>query len=974
VIDSSYSQARTTRFRAFIAWTSEHIVGDEKGEAQIFLDRLFQAFGHLGVKEAGATLEMRVKKSATGTSFADLVWKPLVLIEMKRRGEDLGRHYRQAFDYWTRLVPDRPRYVVLCNFDEFWIYDFETQMDTPLEKLRLTDLADHYGPLAFLFVAPEKPVFKHDQEAVTRHAADDLAQTFSSLHGRGIPRDVAQRFVLQLLVALFAEDIQLLEKYLVFRLLEDCKDPRESYDLLGGLFEAMNTPGQTPGGRYKGVPYFNGGLFASPARVELNEAELSLLRSAANSDWSKVRPEIFGTLFEHSLDSDERHTLGAHYTSAADIMRVVGPTIVQPWTERIENASTLAELRKLVSRLHRYRVLDPACGSGNFLYIAYREVKRLEARLFELIQIKSKRANPDQHELGFVTAANFFGIDINPFAIELAKVTMMIGRKLAIDELNITENALPLDNLDANFVVGDALLQDDKPRIWPDADVIIGNPPYLGAKLLKPEKGDAYVRAIRRAYPGVPGMADYCVYWFRKTQDALALCTADDPFAGRAGLVGTQNIRSNASRIGGLDYIVESGTIIDAVQDHIWSGEAKVHVSIVNWVNSQDPRVLPKHRRLWFRIDKSNLVESARIRRLAGPRSQSELGVRDVKQINSALADTADLSKSSVLHANISPPICFQGVVPGYDGFVISLLERAELLAKDSRLTEVVRPYLIGRDVVTGTGAPSRAIIDFAKLDMFSARAYADAFELIERTVLPSVVSTLERSVGTDMESARKQHLDRWWQFWNVRVSMRAALRAIPRYLACSRVTKRPIFVFVDPSITPDSALQVFALADDYSFGLLQSDAHWQWFIANCSKLKSDFRYTPGSVFDTFPWPQHPSLESVDTVAECGRRLRDAREKAAGKISGGLRAVYRAMDLPGKNSVQEAQAELDKAVAVAYGFNSELPLMPQLQALNERLAQLPQESVTGPGIPPDYRDHENLISFDRVTATLPQQR
>ncbi len=172
---------RAERLNDFIAWAAKHITGDEKGQAQIFLDRLFQAFGQPGCLDVGGTPEFRIRKSQEdggGTAFADYVWKPMVLIEMKRRGEDLTRHFRQAFDYWTRLVPGRPRYVILCNFDEFWIYDFESQMDSPVDTVRIEDLSTRYGPLAFLFPTPERPVFGNDHEAVTRDAADRLAACF----------------------------------------------------------------------------------------------------------------------------------------------------------------------------------------------------------------------------------------------------------------------------------------------------------------------------------------------------------------------------------------------------------------------------------------------------------------------------------------------------------------------------------------------------------------------------------------------------------------------------------------------------------------------------------------------------------------------------------------------------------------------------------------------------------------------------
>jgi len=509
----------------FVEWCKKHITGDEKGEAQIFLDQIFRAFGHAGFKEAGATCEMRVKKANKGVSFADLVWKPIVLIEMKKRGEDLSKHYSQAFTYWTRLVPNRPQYVVLCNFDEFWIYDFNSQMDTPVDKVHLNELPHRFGPLAFLSARVEAPIFGNHQETVTRQAADQLVLLFRSLINRGIERQLAQRFTLQTLMALFAEDIGLLDKYFFTRLIDDCITPGAAYDLIGQLFFEMNTPGITPAGRFKGVPYFNGGLFANPARIELTIDEIDLLKAAAKFDWSKVRPEIFGAIFEHSMDSEERRVYGAHYTSPIDIMKVIGPTIVEPWRQRINGAKTLKDLETLLMQIENFRILDPACGSGNFLYIAYRELKRLEARIYERMG-EYKSINASQRPLGFVTTRNFFGMDINPFAVGLAKVTMMLAHKLAIDELHVHEQALPLDNLDDNFIIGDALILDDGSRTpWPEVDIIIGNPPFLGAKLFKPKLGADYVKRLRKAYPEIPGMADLCVYWLRRAESHLPECT-----------------------------------------------------------------------------------------------------------------------------------------------------------------------------------------------------------------------------------------------------------------------------------------------------------------------------------------------------------------------------------------------------------------------------------------------------------------
>jgi len=961
---------------AFVVWVEKNIRGDEKGEAQIFLDRLFQAFGQEGVFDAGGHCEFRIRKAKEdggGTAFADCVWKPIVLIEMKKRGENLNKHFRQAFDYWVRLVPGRPRYVVLCNFDEFWVYDFETQMDTPVDQLALTDLPKRCGPLAFLFPTRERPVFGNDQEAVTREAADRLAVCFNKLIARNVARELAQRFVLQTLVALFSEDIGLLEQYTFARLLDDCEKPSDAYDLIGGLFVEMNTKGETPGGRFKGVAYFNGGVFSDPARLELYPDELSQLREAAKADWSKVRPEIFGTLFEHSLDQKERHAFGAHFTHPADIMKIITPTIVEPWRDAIEKARTLERLAELQNEMHHLQVLDPACGSGNFLYIAYRELKRLEARLYERMHeiSKSKKRVAGQRAFGFVTARQFHGMDINPFAVELAKVTMMIGRKLAIDELHINEPALPLDNLDTNFIAADALIDaEGKPAAWPRADVIIGNPPFLGAKRLKPEHGPDYVNALRNAYPDVPGMADYCVYWFRKTHDHLPDCTSEHPFSGRAGLVGTQNIRNNQSRVGGLDYIVKTGTVVEAVDNQPWSGEANVHVSIANWVKTQDKKLLPKTRRLWYKLDTPKGAKRIEKASATLPRRDFEVACRSCDHINSALSDAVDVSSAVVLNCNLDVGTVCQGLTPGCGGFLLAPSERALLLQTDPGSADVIFPYLIGQDLLTGKGAPTRFLIDFREMSILDAGCYKGAFDQVKERVLPKVQKKAEREHAS--ENAHSAQLKRWWLLWRPRTEFVTAISSLSRYMVCSRVTKRPIFVFVDSHIRPGDSLQAFAFPDDYSFGILQSNIHWLWFITKCSKLKSDFRYTPPTVFDTFPWPQHPNNAEIEAVAKAAEAVRHLRAEALQKTKGGLRAIYRLLELPGANPLKDTHSALDEAVLKAYGFSAKHDLLAQLLELNYSVAKRIQanEEVVGPGVPPSYPKPEMLVTEDCVRPEL----
>ena len=567
-------------------------------------------------------------------------------------------------------------------------------------------------------------------------------------------------------------------------------------------------------------------------------------------------------------------------------------------------------------------------------------------------------------------------MDILPFAVELAKVTMMIGRKLAIDELHIDEPALPLDNLDANFQACDALIDPSgKPTAWPKVDVIIGNPPFLGAKRLKPERGPDYVNAIRRLYPDVPGMADYCVYWLRKAHDHLPPCTAKDPFAGRAGLVGTQNIRNNKSRVGGLDHIVKTGTIIEAVDNQPWSGEANVHVSIVDWVKTQDAKLLPKRRRLWSKVDPPPGAKKPR-RRGSGPASKEfELDSRECEFINSALSDKTDVSGARALRCNVDPQRVFQGMTPGYDGFVLSVSEAKELIIKDKEGRSLLRPYLIGRELLSGDRRPQRFIIDADEHDLLSLSQFSVVFEYLKKKVLPAVRTKLDevRANQSDMIGARTEHLNRWWTFWARRIGLRKWLRCHKRIIASSRTQSWPfIFDYISTSILPGDKLQLFAFDDDYSLGIIQSMPHCSWYQAKGARLKNevDYNYSSKSVFDTFPWPQKPSVKRIGVVAAAGREVRRVREEALAKVRGGLRAVYRTLELPGKNPLRDAHAALDAAVLEAYDFSPRGDMLAQLLELNLSVAaQIASgEPVAAPGVPSSYPDPERLMSEDCVRA------
>lgn len=929
-------QNRKKELENFVVWFKKHIKGYERGEGQLFFNQLLQAFGNDGVLEAGAALEDRVKKRKGTTGFADFVWKPRIIIELKERGTILSKHYEQAFEYWMTLVPNRPKYMALCNFDEFWIYDLNTQLNDPVHILKTENLANDWGALAFLLPKEEKPIFNNNNVEVTEAAAKIVGSMYFSLSKRKVDPAKAQRFVLQLVVALFAEDVDLIPKYTIHKILgEAVKNPVTQKELTS-LFEAMSIESSSKKPvKYKGISYFNGGIFNEVDAVELNFKEIDLLYQASKQDWSKVRPSIFGAIFEASMDPKERHGHGIHYTSELDIQKIVNPTIVKPFREKIQSAKSKKDLSEILKNIREFKVLDPACGSGNFLYISFRELRRLEIEVMELIAEKEKSK---QMKLAMVSPKNFYGIDTNSFGLELAKVALSIGRKLSADEFKITDNILPFENLDENFFYQDALL-----CAWPDADVIIGNPPYLSSKFMKVEFPVKYVNNIRTIFKDVPGRADYCVYWFRKAHDNLKE-------GQRAGFVGTNTIRQNYSREGGLDYIVENeGTIVEAVSTQVWSGDANVHVSIVNWIKG---RVGCK-KRLFTQL---------------GDSLDSPWKIDELDNISSSLSASTDVKEARQLTSSKKPKRCFQGQSPASEGFYISSQKYNEFLKKDLNNSQVVVPFLIGRELLSKNRKPARCVIDFGQRSILEAKKFELPFSHIENLVLPDVTKKAKNELEKNEEEGDwNAHLQVWWRHWRGRPELFQAISKIQRYVAVSRVTKRPIFDFVSTKVHPGDALIAFSFDDDYSFGILQSEVHWEWFKAKCSTLTARFRYTGDSVFDTFPWPQKPNLSDVKKVAECSVNLRNLRNKIMKENNWGLKDLYKTLDLPGKNPLKDAHLHLDSAVRAAYGLDA-VDVLSSLLKLNFEIAELEskKKEVQGPGLPKCVKDPKSLISNDCI--------
>lgn len=868
--------------------------GSEKAEAQTFLNQLFECYGS-DRRELGAEFEFW----APTAGFMDLHWPGIALIEMKAPTVSVETAQGQVERYW-RASSDRAsgrpaaRWIVICNFRELAIWEYGRYPDGPVAQFALEDLPDRYDALAFLAGPTVEPSFTEHYRELTKEAAKVVAQVFTSLVDRSAaPPNEVQRFILQSVWCMFAEDLTMLDGYPFQATLNEIRDqPDRSAAELGHLFRVLNQKGRhNRVGRLAGVQYVNGDLFAHPAEVGLNRAEIELLLEATAFDWRKVNPTIFGSLLEGVLGRERRWELGAHYTHEVDIMKIVTPTIIRPWRERLDAATTPQETRDVLDDLCRFRVLDPACGCGNFLYVAYRELRALESELKQRIRHLAEETGlpvPDGPEPYF-PLRNMQGIDIESRAVMIARVTLWMGHRQMVDLYGPAEPVLPLQDLST-------IRQADALRVsWPETDCIIGNPPFLGDRHIRGNFGDDYVAWLQQEF-GV-GVKDFCVYWFRRAADHLGS-------GQRAGLVGTNSISQNRARSASLEYVVERGGVItDAVSSQRWPGDARVHVSLVNWVETP----------------------------VKAPRSFVLDGI-PVEGITASLVEGGeDDWTPAVLEANSGK--AFYGPVPIGAGFQIGAEEAFALIQGDSANEEVVRPYLTGADIVGRPDqSPARWTIDFASMPLESARRFSEPLRIVRERVKP-VRDTNNR------ESYRR----RWWQFGEPCLDMRRATARLDRFIVGLSTGKRAAFTWASRTSMNNSTV-VFAFDDDYSMGVLLSRTHGAWAWARSSTLETRLRYTPSSVFETYPWPDPVTDEQRDRVAEASQRLLARRSEICLAENIGLTRLYNAVDDGAWTDLKALHRELDVAVADCYGWPASVAqddreLVRRLTELNREISE-----------------------------------
>ncbi|WP_299018399.1 DNA methyltransferase, partial [uncultured Tepidimonas sp.] len=936
--------------------------------------------------------------------FIDLYRRGCFVLEAKQTGLDLDsggwdramlRAHAQADAYARALPADegRPPFIVVVDVGRsIELYaDFSRSgatyvpyPDPAHHRIRLADL--HHDAirqrLRLLWLEPLKLDPSREAARVTRAIADQLARLAKSLEAQGHAPQRVAHFLMRALFCMFAEDVGLLPQQdgvgAFTGLLHSVRDRPDAFVPALQLFWQTMNHGGFDGRLLAPIRRFNGGLFAHPDVIALTPEQIDLLLQAARADWRQVEPAIFGTLLERALDPAERHALGAHYTPRAYVERLVLPTLIDPlradWqTVQVVASAALqqgkpqqaiAEVRAFHHRLCHTRVLDPACGSGNFLYVALEHMKRLEGEVLNLLadlgdtqgRLEMAGLTVDPHQ--------FLGLEVNPRAAAIAEMVLWIGylqwhyrihksldslpdpvlrdfhniehrdALLAYDrvELETDEAGRPLTRWDGRTtkphpVTGEPVpdetarvpierVVNPRPATWPEADFILGNPPFIGDKAKRRALGDGYVEALRRTWPDVPDSADFVMVWWH-----IAALAVRAGRARRFGFITTNSIRQTFNR-----RVVEAHLkapqnplkLAFAIPDHPWVDAADgAAVRIAMTVGCRDAR--------------EGLLQTVIAERDTGEDALDVTLATREGVIHADLTIGADVAGAVALAANAR--ISSNGVMLAGSGFIVSPEEATALgLGQVPDLERHIRPYRNGRDL---TEKPRGVMV----IDLFGLTAEE------VRSRYPAVFQWVVERVKPERDQNNRPKLKRdWWLFAEPRKGWRAMSAGLARYIATVETAKHRLFQFLDAAILPDHKLINIALDDGFFLGVLSSRVHALWAMRSGSWMGvgNDSVYAKTRCFETFPFPD-ADTGLTDALRERIRHHAEAIDAHRKRVLAAhaeltLTGLYNVLEAlragqplsPKEQAVHQAglvsvlaslHDELDEAVLAAYGWS-----------------------------------------------------
>ncbi len=902
--------------------------------------------------------------------------------------------YGQALKYVETLEAPPP-FVVACDighcFDLYACFDgrgdYRPFPNARAKRLWFKDLPEQLPTLRALFTDPASLDPARRATRITREVAGHLADLARALETAGHRPELVAEFLMRCIFTMFAESAGLLPERLFIELIEEKWLPHPERFAKGveTLWRTMDKGGFLAEG--ESILRFNGGLFQDPTALPLGAEHLPLLLEAARCDWSDVEPSIFGTLLERALDPRERHRLGAHYTPRAYVERLVRATVEEPlraeWQEVqaavriLVEAGKLEDARKAVrayyQKLCKTRVLDPACGTGNFLYVTLDLFKRLETEVWAQLAELGESQERLGHEGSVVTPAQFHGIEVKRWAKEIAELVLWIGylqwhlrthgkkerppepvlrnyqniecrdAVLAYDreEVLLDDKGKPVTRWDGvttkrHPATGEEVPDEasripvmkyvnPRPAEWPEVDYIVGNPPFVGKARRRAALGDGYIEALCAAYPEVPEGADYVMWWWFKAAQALRSGAAI-----RFGLITTNSLTQALNRRVVADALGRSDRfeLLWAIPDHPWvdsSTGAAVRIAMTVMGERREQRAI------LARVTKEDWRGDDEVAVL--------LDAQPVKRIHPDLRAGANVSDAQPLQANAG--VCTVGVVLFGKGFLVDEAQ-AKILEP-----AVLRRFLNGRDLIHGV--PPGSVIDFYPHDEREAKALAArAFQHLLDRVKP------ERDQIRDPGSRA-----RWWRFGRDKPELRAAIAGLRRYAATVEVSKHRYFIFLESSVVPDHTLINIATDDGYILGVLSGRIHCTWALAAGGTLEDRPRYNPSLCFEPFPFPDCTSAQR-SRIRQLGEDLdahRKRQQAAHPELT--ITGMYNVIEklragepLTDKEKVIHEQGlvsvlrqlhdDLDAAVFDAYGWPRDIAdeqILERLVALNAERAE-----------------------------------
>lgn len=981
--------------------------GSERANYQLFLTELCSLLGLSLPEPAGDdtrdnayVFERRVlikqPDGSANNGFIDLYKRGSFVLEAKQTGKALDstgwdkamlRAHNQADQYVRALPADegRPPFILVVdvgrNIELYAEFSRSGATYTPYpdarsHRIRLEDLENSAicERLRAVWQDPMSLDPSRMAAKVTRDIADQLAKLAKSLESEGHHAQYVASFLMRSLFTMFAEDVGLLPERSFNTLLKRLQSKPENFaPMIESLWQTMNQGGFSPLLETT-VLKFNGGLFAEAHAIPLNRDQIELLLKASNADWRYVEPAIFGTLLERALDAKERHKLGAHYTPRAYVERLVLPTVIEPlrqeWQEvqaaaltyesQKKHKDAVAEVRAFHHHLCTVRVLDPACGSGNFLYVTLEHMKRLEGEVINLLHDLGESQGLLELEGVTVDPHQFLGLEINPRAARIAEIVLWIGylqwhyrthgkvnppEPVLRDFKNIENRdaLLSYDSVDllcddsgkpqtrwdglttkASAVTGEQVPDESaqvpqyiysNPRkaVWPQADYIVGNPPFIGASTMRRALGDGYVDAVRKTWSAVPESADFVMYWWH-----IAAVSVRAGQAKQFGFITTNSIRQTFNRRVIQEQLDAKNplSLAFAIPDHPWvdsTDGAAVRIAMtVGGIQSGHGRLLQ------VREEFANAL------------SQDEIDVNLQERQGRLFADLkvgADVAGVKPISANSG--LSSRGMMLFGAGFIVSPDEAKKLgLGLIPGIERYIRNYRNGRDL---TQSPRGVmVIDLFGLSVAQAREkYPALYQHILERVKP------ERDQNKD-----KAIRENWWLHGRTREELRCHVFGLPCYIATVETTKHRLFQFLDADILPDNMLVSIATDSASVLGILSSRIHIAWALVAGGRLGigNDPRYNKTRCFETFPFPD-ASPEQQAHIRDLAERLDAHRKRQQAqhtdltltgmynvleKLRSGetLSIKDRAIHEQGLVSVlRELHDELDRAVFAAYGWD-----------------------------------------------------